>query len=380
MDPDRNMGKLQLVLVLAFVVGAFALSKLLETTYEPPGERLNEDRVLIVETHTVSPTSHQIAFNTSGLVEARSQIGIVPEATGRVIQVHDAFFSGGVFNTDEVLFKVDPRDFRQIVAQRQAEVERLQAALELSQAQVDAAIADWKRTNGNQPIPTLVAKEPQLKQAQANLDAARAQLQTAQLNLERTAFKLPFNGRVINSNIAVGQYIVAGQSYGEVFDTASLEVTASLEEQQLEWLLDAKSPAITFNGSYLGKTFSYTGKLKRSAATLDTNTRFAKVRFDFIDSLVDILPGVFTQIEITGRTLNNVMLLPLSAMQSRGIVWRIENGQLKLWQPTVIYTNTDYIAVEGLAEPITVVTSRVFGGAEGMQVKVVNGGHEAGHE
>ncbi len=385
MDPEKKKGNIQLILVICFILGAFAVSKLLQTTYEPPGKNESADRILVVETATIQPGSHRLTFNISGVVEARSIIKIVPEATGRVVAVHDAFFTGGAFSAGETLFQIDPRDYQQAVAQRQADVERLQAALELSQAEVNAASADWKQVHGNKPIPALVAKEPQLKQAKANLMAAISQLKTAQLNLERTHFALPFNGRVLSSDIAKGQYIKAGQSYGEVFDIASLEVKASLESNHLEWLLAATEPDITFSGKYLGQTFHYKGTLKRQAAALDTSTRFATISFGIDDMSADLLPGVFTDIEVKGQKIDNVMLLPLSAMQSQGIVWIVRNNILERWQPEVIYTGTNHIAVKGKNAPIAVVTSRVAGGSSGMQVSVAgnsdyNSDAEAGND
>lgn len=381
MDQHRKQGQIQLILVIAFIVGAFGISKLLQSTYEPPGENNTDKRIVIVETQALEAVSHRITFKTSGVVQARNQIQIVPEVSGRVIRVHDAFFSGGTFNAGEVLFEIDPRDSMQTVAQRQADVDRLQAALELAEAEVNAAKANWVQVNGNKPIPALVAKDPQLKQAKANLNAAIAQLKTAQLTLERTRFTLPFNGRVLDSEIAAGQYIMAGQSYGEVFDTATLEVKASLEGQQLDWLLGSPDPAITFSGQYLGKTFTYQGELKRSASSLDINTRFATVRFGFSKPVNDLLPGVFTDISVAGQTVDNVMLLPLTALQSRGVVWLVENGVLKQWIPEIIYTNSHYVVVKANAATITIVTSRVSGGANGMQVRIANGnGSEANHD
>lgn len=372
MHPDRKTGRLQFILVIIFIGIGIAISQALKNSYQPPAMHSPTNRVLMVETAEVSPQNLAAIFTTSGVVEARSSIQIVPEISGRVIDVHEAFFDGGAFAAGETLFTIDPRDFTQAVAQRQAEVDKLQAALDLSNAEVSAAVANWKRVNGDRAIPPLVAKEPQLKQAQAQLKAAEAQLQTAKLNLQRTQFSLPFNGRVLTSNVSAGQFITAGQSYGVVFDSNTLEVTASLEEQQLEWLINAEHPIISVYGNHLGRAFNYQGIVKRGAASLDPDTRFATVRFGIAQMDADLIPGVFAQIHVRGQQLQNVVELPSSSVQSQGIVWRVVDDRLVRWQPKVLYSHDDKVVVKAdTTESFRVVTSRISGATEGMPVGVL---------
>lgn len=368
MDLERKKGRVQLVLVILFIVGAITLSKIMESSYEPPGDSNGKDRVLFVETKLIESKQHRVSFKTTGVVEAKNEINIVPEISGRVVSVAAAFFEGGTFTENEVLFQIDPRDFELEVQRLEAEVARAQTALDLEQAEANAAVSEWTQLNRDKPAPSLVARQPQLAEAKANLKSAQAQLRNAQLDLERASFLLPFNGRVLNSDIAEGQYVTAGQSYGKVFDRATLEVRASLEGRQLEWLLNTPNPEITFQTKHLGQTQTYQGVLKRGASSLDTSTRFASVRFGFKEESDTLLPGVFSNILVYGPRKEKVMLLPSSALQSQGVVWIVEANQLVRWEPQIIYASDHYIAVEGKTKPVNVVTSRVAGGTEGMNV------------
>ena len=58
----------------------------------------------------------------------------------------------------------------------------------------------------------LARREPQLAEAQASLDSAKAQLADAELSLRRTAVVSPFDGRVRSESVDVGQFAGAGQS------------------------------------------------------------------------------------------------------------------------------------------------------------------------
>lgn len=372
MNKDHRIGFIQLGLVLIFIIGSIALSKLLKSSYERPGQNEAIDRILVVETVKVFPQDYRITFDTTGVVRARNQINIVPQVSGRIIHVHESFFEGGSFHKDDVLFEIEPRDYQLDVKRLDAEVARASTALELAAAESEAAHAEWKQLNGDEDVPSLVARKPQLAEAKANLQAALAQLEDANLNLERTKYSLPFSGRVISSNVAIGQYVMAGQSYGVVFDSGSLEVSASLVDQQLEWLLNAQDLDINIIVTFMGKRRHFPGELKRTASSLDVGTRFATVYFSFKDEVIELLPGVFAEITIKGTEMQGVTLIPSTALQSQGVVWRVATGQvLEMWSPQIVYMDDDVIAVTGLDTETEVVISRISGATDGMQITTV---------
>ena len=369
-DKDKRIGKLQLLLVIAFVVGGFAFSSLLKITSGDYSRDGVDDRTLFVETSLVAPGPYQITFEATGNVDARTNISVVPEVSGRIIKVHDQFFDGGRFNEGEVMFTIDPRDFRLEVQRLDAEVARAKTALEIEEAESAAALAEWAQINPNKKAPSLVAREPQLAEARANVSAARAQLANAKLDLERTRFTLPFDGRVITSDIALGQFVQAGQAYGTVFDANSLEVTASLEDNKLKWLLEADDPSITITSTYLGETNRFDGYLKRGAANLDAGTRFATVRFGLRDAGTELVPGVFTAITVAGSERGNITRVPASALQTDGNIWFVNSDEtLSAIAPDILYAGSDHVAVRNIEDPTRVVTSRVSGVTEGMAIR-----------
>lgn len=373
---ERRNGKLQLLLVIAFIVGALMISRLIAYSYEPPGKRQAKERALYVSTQTVEPQPHAPRFTATGVVEVPGVIEIVPQVSGRVVEVDDATYAGGQFSADQQLFQIDQRDFRLEIRRLKADVARARTSLDLAKAESEAAIAEWRQLHGEEnDVPDLVAKRPQLREAKAGLASAKARLETAALNLERTSVSYPFAGRVLESTIAPGQYVRAGQSYGQVYDRNALEIRASLDDNQLSWLEQAKNPQITIVADFLGKRHRVDGYLKRSASQLDPQTRFATVRIgvDTESSGVVLLPGVFTELTMTGPELSGITLLSPSAMQARGIVWEVDEQQtLRRHEPELVYHGSDYVAVRGLAGPMEVVTSKISGATEGMTVKLAD--------
>ncbi|MFT5702857.1 MAG: RND family efflux transporter MFP subunit [Rickettsiales bacterium] len=359
---------IQLVAVIGFVIGALMISDSLKSNHDIAKNDRTSDRVIFVENKIISPEKHRVSFETTGNVEARGEIEIVAQVGGRIVDVHESFFSGGNFKKDEVLFQIDPRDFEFEVSNLEAQVAKAQTVLELEIAESKAALFEWKQINNDKKAPKLVAREPQLAEAKSNLKSAKASLGNAKLNLERTKFTLPFDGKVLDSSVALGGYISAGQSYGTVFDINSLEVRASLEDNKLRWLLGTNNPEITISTTYLGQTKEYQGKLKRSASSLNTATRFATVRFGFLEEIDDLLPGVFADIKIRGQQIDNVLLIDPSALQDQSTIWAIENDKLVKIEPEIIYSNSNYFVIKAENKEINVVISRLSGVSEGMKV------------
>ncbi len=365
-NSDRNKGYIQLFFVVAFIVASFVISSLLETKRTPTGKNSASERKLFVETREIKPGPYSIAFETTGLIEARANVNIVPEVSGRVTSINDQFFEGGVFKAGRTLFQIEPRDMQLEVQQLKAKIAQAYTNYSLEKAESAAADEEWKQLNGDMPMPNLVARKPQIAEALANIKAAEAALQKAQLDLRRTRFTLPFNGRVLSSNLEKGQYVAAGQSYGQAFDISALEVSASLEDKQLEWLLSVQNPDISISATYLGVEKVYKGILKRSPASFDAKTRFATVRFGFGQVITDLLPGVFVTLKIQGPELQNIAVLSGQCLQKDGLVWAVDaEGKLRSLKPEIAYADGEQLAISNMTETMQIVTSRLSGATEG---------------
>jgi RND family efflux transporter MFP subunit len=378
MKNDRLLGLLQLVLVIVVVVAAVGVTRLLQAKKETAQQSETASRGLFVTTEEVMPGSYQMQFETTGSVAARAQVGVIPQVAGRVDSVLESFYAGGFFQKDEVLFQIDPRDYAFQVDLREAEVARAETSLQLERAEAEAALAEWRQLNGDKPAPDLVARIPQLQQAEANLKAAKAQLDNARLNLDRTSYRLPFSGRVMSSNISIGQYVAPGQAYAQVFDVMALEVEASLTDLQLRQVLRSESPVIEIQLNYLGEQQTFPGYLIRGAANLDAGTRFAPVRFGFKTAPEDVVPGVFVTVSVLGEQIQGITEIPAQAMQKDGSVWHVlEDNTLAQIEPQVVDMRGDRLAVRGINQSIRLVTSRLSGATEGTQA-IMSGQSTAG--
>lgn len=365
-------GFVQLIAVILFISTAIGISWTLKANKKPLQSIEKEERVIFVEADSFTPAPYRMTFTTTGKVAARANVNIVPEVSGRVINVHEQFYEGGKFNAGEVLFQIEPKDFELEVRRLEAEVARAETTLEVEEAESAAAAAEWRLLNGSKAVPKLVSRKPQLDEAKANLKAAQAQLENAKLDLERTKFILPFDGRVLSSSINIGQYVSQNQNYGEVFDLKALEVQASLEDSQLEILYGTQNPDIDVAIKHHGQIYNYKGALKRGASTVNNQTRFAQLNFGLIGDVSKLLPGNFADITIQAAEINDVSVLPSSALQKDGSLWEVDVASelSRIQNPEIIFNDGAFIAVKGLDASMTVITAKIPGAVEGAKVSV----------
>ncbi len=377
---SKKQGILQCILVALIIFASVTISKMLGTKRQVLESSYGEKLVINVNTVEVSPGPYQIAFETTGVVEARSEVSIVPQVSGRVDWIDSRFFEGGNFVKGETLFTIEDQDFKLDVNRLEAEVARAETNLLLEKAEASAALAEWQQVHGEKEAPDLVARKPQVAEAHANLKAARAQLEDARLDVRRTRFSLPFNGKVLNSNLAVGQYVAAGQNYGSVFDSETLEVRASLDDSQLNWLFSAETPEIIITAKFLGKIKRYPGFVQRGIASFNSQTRFARISFSFKEADDSIVPGQFVNISIEGSRLEDIIRLPAESLQKDGLIWLVDsNATLSSLNPDIVYADNKHIAARWKNQPLKVVTSRLSGAIEGMSVQVQNVSRKLDH-
>lgn len=122
------------------------------------------------------------------------------------------------------------------------------------------------------------------------------------------------------------------------------------------------------------------GKVKRSTAQLDANTRFARINFGLAGDVSDLLPGIFADITIRGMELDNISVIPASALQKNGKIWAVGSDlTLTSLSPNIVHHNGQTIAVSGLNQTYNVVISKLPGAIDGAKVSIaetVNKGSE----
>ncbi|MEL6325041.1 MAG: efflux RND transporter periplasmic adaptor subunit, partial [Pseudomonadota bacterium] len=270
-----------IILIIVGVGGGIAINMMKpepETTDELP-------QALSVFAEQIEERDLNLMVTAQGEVRPRAEIAVTPQVAGRISFVSDRFLDGSAVSRGQTLVRLDPADYELAVVRAKSGVASAQQRLAREQAEAELAIRDIEDLGLTDTSP-LARREPQLAEAEAALESAFAQLSEANLALERTAIRAPFNGRVREKTVDVGQFVGQGQSLGRVFSTDVMEVSLPLTDEQLGQLgltlaftetADNPGPTVTFRALVAGEQREWTGRVVRTAAALNSQTRLINV-------------------------------------------------------------------------------------------------------
>lgn len=376
---DRN---LKILLPIVVIVFGIAAAGLLASSRKAPARSERPALGPLVEVVSVSRTDVPVAVRGHGEVIAKTAVNLVPQVSGQITVVHPGLVAGGFFSAGETLVQIDPRDYELAVWRAQAAVARTQVALEREQAEAAVARQEWEALNpGSEPTSGLVVREPQVRQAQAELDAALADLDVARLNLERTSLSLPFDGVVISKQVDLGQFVGAGASIANVYGTDLVEVRVPLEDRELAWFAvpngsRTEAPLARIEASFAGSTHTWEGRVVRTEAEVDSSSRMVPViievrnPFAHTEDRPPLIPGSFVEVEISGRSLTNIVPIPRHAVREGNTVWVVVDGTLAVRPVDLVRSDRQNALVgSGLSSGDLVIVSALDAVTDGMRVR-----------
>ena len=329
----RRLGWVQILVIAALVLLAFLFAR---SRGNEPAPVFSAGRVEapppLVQIATPVVSSTALRVEATGTVGVRNYIALTPQVGGRVVSLSPSLRDGGAFEAGETLLVIDRRDFELASDQARAEMATAAADLMLREAESDAAKANYALLHPDADVPPLIAKAPQIAQAKARLDAAQARVGVAALELERTAFSLPFAGRIKESTAEVGQVLARGQPFGQAFALDALEVAAAVSSNDLARLEGAAGRnAVVSSGEG-----AFAARVDRVSAELDSRSRFATLYLTFAENEALPTPGTFVDVVVEGPQLADTFVLPEAAEQIGGAVWLVSDGRLRSFTPRSI--------------------------------------------
>ncbi|MHC4779284.1 MAG: efflux RND transporter periplasmic adaptor subunit [Planctomycetota bacterium] len=382
----KIMGNVVLVIAL-LGVGVVAMGGMISTRPKPETEAL---KVLppYVQTMKVANGEVALAVRTHGTVTPRTEGTLVSEVSGRVVEVAPIYGAGGFFEEGDLLMKIDPRDYELAEIRARASLAACQAKRERIRAEAEVAAQEWASL-GEGEAPPLALRKPQLAQAQAEVDAARAALNHAKVNLERTVIRAPYSGCVRAKIADMGQYVTVGTPLARIFAVDYAEVRLPLSDDQASRLeLEAFHsngeegrirPAVVLRGTSGGSKGEWSGEIVRVEGHVDARSRMTMVvvrvndpyGLDSVSGPAPLSVGLFVEAETEGRVIEGVTVVPRTALREGGMV-AVVDGEQRLRFRTIqkVQASGAEVVVKGLedGESVCLTTPEVV--TEGMKVRL----------
>ena len=346
-------------------------------------DAIQEKDPMDVNVQILTPIDYQIKIKSTGTTTPITQTVLTSEVGGEVIYRSKKFSEGSSVISGEILAKIDDTDLQ--LQYKNALLQLASAEVQFAVQKAEAEIAQEAWDQVGEGIPQeLTTKKPQLKQAKAALDVAKAQVQSAEKKLNKTEITAPYTGRIQNINIDLGSTIIPGQPVGSMYTSNEIEVTLSVKDSDLQFLdipmdgrklnPDQKSIVI-IKSLYKGEMQEWAGNLERVDGVIDPMTRMIKLianfKNNFIEETKPILPiGLFVEAEINGKQLEDVFMIPNSALTPNGeLLFLNQDDALEIRKVRVLTKMKNHILVkEGMKAGERVVVSKLSIATNGMLV------------
>ncbi|NCF18762.1 MAG: efflux RND transporter periplasmic adaptor subunit [Haliea sp.] len=361
--------KKQLFLSVLMLALASGVSLLLFLTRPPTDIEEPAELTVSVDVASVVKQDLRIQVQAQGTVTPLKETAILAEVKGRIVDVADSFNVGGFVSRDEVLLRIDPRDYQTSLLRAQAAVESAESSLAQEKGRAEVALQEWKKlpkgSQRSEEARDLYLRKPQLEQAEAQLLAAQADLNTARDNLERTIIKAPYDALIRAKHSDLGKFVSAGKPLADIFSVESAEVRLPIPQSKLAYLelpglkgYEQGSP-IDLYTDVSGEVKHWTADLHRTEGIFDERSRvlYTVARIEDPYALKDptrepLRIGTFVNANIEGRELKGLVTLPRYLLRAGNFIWVVdESMHLRNRKVSVLRTGGDHIYVNaGLDE------------------------------
>ena len=366
--------------VIILIFGLF-ISFLISLTEPKPNKGIEIPKPTAVFYDNPQKKDVTLRVTTNGEVRSVTEINVIPQVSGRIIQVADEFIDGGNIKKGQPLIWIDDRDYRLATISAESRVAQAKKLLEREIAESELARKDWEELGEGEASP-LTLRIPQLEEARALLNAAEADLEKAKLNLERTVINLPFDGLIKKKNAGIGQYVNAGSILGSAFSTEKVLIPLPLTDTELSYLglplgYESKGyfdgPKVIFRSYISRKNIEWLGRITRTSGSIDSQTRLVYAYAEVLNPYDEDPPlaiGTYVDAEIEGNFISNGFILPIAAIKNDNEIYVIDqNSKLKIKKIEIVGTEEDKVIVKGdISELDMVVISTINTGYEGMEL------------
>lgn len=334
-----------------------------ERQQRPSRERIFAVNVLPAEVGDAQPT-----LLTFGEVRARRTLDLRSSASGTLLELASEFEEGGRVTEGQLLARIDPTEVESALAvaqtdlaESQAQLAEAQSALALAQddlastrqqlALQEAALERSQTLQERGIATTAVVEAAELnvssgkqavssrRQALANAEAAvnRAQTAVARRNIalhnaERrvadTEIFADFSGTLTGVSAVEGGLVTINERLAQIIDTDALEVSFRVSTPQYMRLANGNAVTgtpVTILLEVSGVSMASTGTITRESAAV-TKGQTGRLLFARMDSPAGFRPGDFVGVSIAEPVLENVVILPATALGNDDTILIVGEG------------------------------------------------------
>lgn len=428
---------LQAAFALIFVAAGIGIVLFLRARKEPPAKKEVSAVIREVRVSTVNPENRAVVVTGHGTVRAKYRVALKAQVGGKVVRVSPRLKAGHRVPRGTVLIEIERDNYDNALAAATADENRLSAQvrlleenlkfdrrrLELVKRSRDLARNEFdrvrdllqkdrvgsetvvenverqflERENQVVQLENSIANQPiRVAELQAALNGARARRAQARLDLDRTKITAPFDARVEESEVQIGDVVnPSGQGasgLAVLTDLSVLEIPVAIDNDELAWLpIRSVSPqgeyefdpeaTVSIQWMARSERARWKGRISR-LERFESATRTITLVIELVDNRPglpadgrpQLAEGMFCQVTVTGVTAREVISVPRSLIRQDGTVPVLRDGRLELPSVHVLRFEGDAAFIDRGIEPGSrIVLTPIANPVPGMALTVVNG-------
>lgn len=421
------------LIFIPILIGVVITVLLVKTSKEPVQSTVKEyiRTVRYIDVPVVDYFPGAIGY---GSVTPSVTLDGVAEVSGKIIQMLPNLKKGSIVAAGSVLLKIDPTAYELAVAEIETSIESTRAQINETNVKEDNTRISLEIENKNlesskkelERLKNIVKKGAvsrssldqqertylsQLQSVQslkntlnlipverklllAQLAGYEARLASAKLDLEHTTITLPFDGRIAEVNVEVGQYVRVGDVMTVVDGIDKAEVIAQVPISRIKSLVSHSETSIMeIDEELFQKVLGFKAKVRvpeigvewnaqfvRMSDTIDPQTRTMGVIVEVDQPYKNAIPGVrpplikgmFVEVEIQGKPVSNQIIIPRAALHANKVYILNDESRLQISEVETGIVQPDYVSIKsGLVEGQKLIVSDLLPAIKGMLLKAV---------
>lgn len=323
----------------ALIIGAFTifLYLIVSITPSPKREHQAAPAKLSVETQVLQAQTYAVQLNSFGRIQPGIQSTLVAQVSGQIIWLSDKVREGGSFHKNDVLLRIDDRDYQVQRDIAKAELATANASLEEEISKSEQARREWQSAQLAIPVNDFALRKPQLAAAKAAAQSATAKLNQAELNLQRTAIRAPYNGKAKTLNVDLGDVVSTNTSIANIYATDYAEIRLPVKNSEIALLDTTKTTNdmhIDIRSTLAGNTITWPARVSRVSASMDDNTQqihlIARIENPFSnEQRPALIPGQYAEADINSGELHTVIVIPNKSIYQGSYVYLVRDQALQ---------------------------------------------------
>jgi HlyD family secretion protein len=254
------------------------------------------------------------AILASGTLQPVTSVSVGVQVSGTVLE-RSADFNDHV-KANQVLLKLDPATFHARIRQAQAQVNSARASVALAQSNDER---NMRLVNqGFLSHETRDNSKREAAIALANVEVAQAQLDAARTDLNNSIVRAPISGVIIKRNIDVGQTVAASFQTPDLFqiaqDLKKMLIYTNVSEADVGLIKPGQQVRFGVD-AYPGREFTGAVQQFRLNATNAAGVVTYNVVIGVDNSDELLKPGMTANTRIVISSRNNVLRVPTAALR-----------------------------------------------------------------